>query len=432
MAALPDRVRRQIVVEQQQSEVLIGWVQMAVVLSFATLYLIAPKTFTDDAPFAPVPWALGTYFVFTVIRLALAYRRALPTWLLAVSVIVDMALLLVTIWSFHLQYRQPPAFYLKAPTLLYVFIFIALRALRFEARYVLLAGVVAALGWLALVLYAATHDPLGMPVTRDYVQYMTSAMILWGAEFDKMFSILIVAGVLALALRRARGLLVRAVAEGSAASDLKCFFAPDIARRITSAHELVRPGEGEIRAAATLFVDLRGFTGLSRTLDANALVALLADYQGRMVPVIQDHGGSIDKFLGDGIMASFGASRPSDRYAADALRAADALITEAKSWREARETAGLAAPRLGVAVATGEVLFGAIGDATRLEYTVIGETVNLAAKLEKHTKVEAVAALTTREAYELARTQGYAREKESRAARRVEGVEARVDLVVIA
>jgi len=100
-----------------------------------------------------------------------------------------MMLLFGLIWCFHIQYGQPPAFYLKAPTLLYVFIFIALRALRFEARYVLISGFAAAAGWLALVVYAAAFDPRGMAVTRNYVEYMTSARILWGAEIDKVIAI---------------------------------------------------------------------------------------------------------------------------------------------------------------------------------------------------------------------------------------------------
>ena len=81
---LPERVRRAIESEQQQSEIVVGWVQMGAVLTFGTLYAVAPKTFSVDAPFAPVPWALGAYFLFTVLRLVLAYRRKLPGWFLAV------------------------------------------------------------------------------------------------------------------------------------------------------------------------------------------------------------------------------------------------------------------------------------------------------------------------------------------------------------
>jgi hypothetical protein len=101
---------------------------------------------------------------------------------LSLSVIADMALLMVLIWSFHRAYQQPPSFYLRAPTPLYVFIFIALHSLRFDARYVLLAGATAITGWSLLVLYAAAFETGGMSVTRDYVEYMTGNTILLGAE----------------------------------------------------------------------------------------------------------------------------------------------------------------------------------------------------------------------------------------------------------
>ena len=135
---LPERVERAVREQQDASEVLIGWIQLAVVATFAALYALSPKTFAADAPFRPVPWAIGIYFLFTVARLALAYRMRLPAWLLTLSILIDMALLFGLIWSFHLQYGQPPSFYLKVPTLLYVFIFIALRALRFEPSSVVM------------------------------------------------------------------------------------------------------------------------------------------------------------------------------------------------------------------------------------------------------------------------------------------------------
>ena len=121
---LPERVRNTIRDQQDASEILIGWVQLGVVSLFGGLYLLAPKTFTLEAEFAPVPWVLGGYLAFTLMRLAVSLRRRTPQWMLYVSVVVDMALLFVLIWSFHHQYMQPPSFYLKAPTLLYVFIFI--------------------------------------------------------------------------------------------------------------------------------------------------------------------------------------------------------------------------------------------------------------------------------------------------------------------
>lgn len=430
-AELPERVRRAIGVEQDRAERLISWCQLALVVFFGVFYAVSPKPADRPMSFEPVPWALGLYLVATLIRLAWCHRTRLPAWSLAGSVFIDMGLLFGLIWSFHLQYGQPPAFYLKAPTVLYVFIFIALRALRFEAWLVLLSGAAAAAGWVALVVYAAHFGPDAMPITRDYVHYMTSNAILLGAEIDKVVAILVVSAVLGWALLRAQRTLVSAVAGTTAVRELRRFFAADVAEAITRSEEAIRPGQALLRDAAAMFVDLRGFTDLSRGLSPEETIALVAEYQARMVPVLQANGGSIDKFLGDGILASFGATRRSETYAADALRAADALLAEAERWRAERAAAGLPDPHVGTAVATGPLLFGAVGDDSRLEYTVIGDAVNLAAKLEKHTKVERVRALTTRETYELARLQGYAGEKPVRAARPVAGVAEPIDLIVI-
>lgn len=433
-AGLPVRVRAALRQQQDSSEILIGWIQLAVVTAFGTLYAISPKAFPAEVEFHPIPWALGGYFGFTLARLALAHARRLPRWFLILSILVDMALLLGMIWSFHLQYMQPAAFYLKAPTLLYVFIFIALRTLRFEVGYVLLAGAAAALGWLLLAAYAVMWDPMAAAVTRDYVLYLTSNAILIGAEFDKVASILTVTGILAIAIVRARRLLVRAVRESLAARELSRFFAPDVADRITDLDAGIEIGRGAVREAAVLNVDMRGFSQLATEIPPDDLIALLTEYQSLVIPAVQAHGGSIDKFLGDGVMATFGATRVNATAAADALRAADALVLAASAWRDRRRAAGLAAPKVGLAVASGAVVFGAVGDDSRLEYTVIGPAVNLSAKLEKHTKVEAVRAITDATTYAAACRQGYrpVGPIEHRPSRRVGGLDRELDLVVLA
>ncbi|MCH7932022.1 MAG: adenylate/guanylate cyclase domain-containing protein, partial [Proteobacteria bacterium] len=323
---VPERVQARIRQAEEESEVLVGWVQLTAVIFFAIVYAVAPKTFDPDAMFAPVPWALGFYFCFTFVRIALAHRRRLPEWMIGLSVVVDMSVLLLTIWSFHIQYEQPPGLSLKAPTLLYIFILIALRTLRFDARYVIFAGATAATGWLVLVGYALMYSPTPNVITRDYVHYITSTDILIGGEVDKIISIVAVTAVLAVALMRARRVLIQSATEHAAAADLSRFFAPEVAHQITSSEHAVRPGQGEIRDAAIMNVDIRGFTPLAHQMPADEVMALLAEYQARVVPVIQSHGGSIDKFLGDGIMATFGAAMKTDTYAADALRAAGALI----------------------------------------------------------------------------------------------------------
>jgi adenylate cyclase len=431
---LPERIVTAILSLQDASERLLGWFQLAVVILFGLLYSVSPKTFSADETFSLVPWFLAVYLVLTLARLLISYRRRMSAAMLYLSVIVDMGLLLGMIWAFHLQYQQPPSFYLKAPTLLYVFIFIALRALRFEARYVIAAGIVAAVGWTALAVYA-TYASGGMEIiTRDYVHYLTSNSVLPGAEFDKIIAILTVTAIIAVAITRARRLLIKAVTEGTAAHDLSRFFAPEIAKKITAAEQEVTAGKGETRNAAILMVDIRGFTRLAAVIKPDDLIAMLADYQSRMVPVIQRHGGTIDKFLGDGIMATFGAARVSNSFAADALETVDDIMQAADAWAIELTEQNRPVLQIGAAVTAGQIVIGAVGDASRMEFTVIGDAVNLAAKLEKHTKTEGVRALCTASAFETALHQGYrpTGERKKLNGRNIEGVEKPQDIVVIA
>ncbi len=427
-ADLPERVRIAIAAHQDRSEIMIGWLQLAVVGTFAALYLVSPKL---EDRFDLVPFALAIYFALTLIRLVWAHRTRLPDWSLTISILFDVTLLMTLIWSFHVKYQQPPSFYLKAPTLLYVFIFIALRALRFEARPVLIAGGMAALGWLALLIYALLDPDDAQPITRDYVTYMTSNSVLIGAEIDKIVAILMVTAITGVALARGRRLLVQAVVEQTAASELSRFFAPAVAARIKGADRALRAGVGELRDAAILSLDIRGFTPFAARTESDAVLGLLARYQARMVPLIRKHGGSVDKFLGDGILATFGAASVSDRSAADALRAIDDIMAEAESWSGGPGGFGL---RINGAVATGRVLFGVVGDSDRLEYTVIGEAVNLSAKLEKANKQVGANAVCDGPTFALACAQGYRPRPGLRHLNgcRVDGVDSPLDLVILA
>jgi adenylate cyclase len=405
-SALPARILAAIKRQDNSSEVLIKLIQLTIVAIWATLYWIAPKT-DLGTEFSPVPYALAGYLVLNVIGLIWALRRGLPNWSVYLSIIFDVGILIILIWSFHIQYQQPASFYLKAPTLLYIFIFIALRALRFEARFVIATGLVAALGWIAMTLYVVMVDPADNMITRDYVSYLTSNTVLIGAEVDKIISILLVTFIIALALNRARALLVNSLTEQTAARDLSRFFDESVASQIRDAGEEVKSGEGVRRDATILFFDVRGFTPMAADLDASKVLAILSAYEKQIVPVIQRNGGTIDKFLGDGIMATFGAAVPSETHAADALRAVDEVMSETGRWLDVPLLRRIKPQAVNAAVASGQVVFGALGGDNRLEFTTIGAPVNLAAKLEKHNKVVTSRALTDRATYDLAVKQGY-------------------------
>ncbi len=388
---LPARIAVRVRAQEEASEILVGWVQLAVVLGFSIVYLVAPKTFTEAAPFRPVPWVLAAYLAFTLVRLTLAHRHRLPEWLRYLSIGIDMTLLVGMIWSFHLQYQQPPSFYLKAPTLLYVFIFIALRTLNFDARKVVTAGLIAAAGWIVLVFYVITIDPRDSMITRDYVHYMTSNSILIGAEVDKVISILVVTAILGFAIMRNRRLLTYAVTESASNQDLARFVPAEVANLIKTSADGVQVGSGEPREATVLFLDLEGFTTLSERLAPQDLVRTLNAFYAAVAEPIMRHDGVITQFQGDAILATFNAPRLNADHAANAIQAAldiQALLQE-RTFGE-----GLAL-RARIGINTGVVIHGLIGTPDRLGYTVIGDEVNIAARLEALNKTYATSIIVS-------------------------------------
>ena len=375
----PERVRWLIVEQQVRSEILIGWVQFALVLFFLVLYTVSAKT-SAGTRFLPVPWVLAAFLGFTLLRLVAAHRRWLNPPLLILGVCVDMALLMGLIWSFHLQYEQPAPFYLKAPTLLYVFLFIALRALCFEPLYVAAAGIAGAAGWLLLLAYAAMSGD--MVVTRDYVHYMTSNSVLIGAEIDKVISILMVTAVLVLGLVRARRILYRAVLDSVLAKDLSRFVAPEVADRISASEKGMQPGDGEVREASVLFTDIEGFSTISEKVTPEALVSLLNEYFESVSAAVDRHGGAITQFQGDAMLVTFNAIKPDPDHAANAVRCALAIQ---QATYEHKFGSGVRM-RTRCGINTGRIVTGAVGARNRLLYTVHGDEVNIAARLEQLNK----------------------------------------------
>jgi len=375
----PERVRWLIVEQQVRSEILIGWVQLALVLFFVVLYTASAKT-SAGTRFLPVPWVLAAFVGFTLLRLSACYRGWLRPSLVVLGVCIDMALLMGLIWSFHLQYAQPAPFYLKAPTLLYVFLFIALRALRFEPLYVAIAGVSAALGWLVLLGYAAMSGE--MVVTRDYVHYMTSNSVLIGAEIDKVISILMVTAVLALGLVRARRILYRAVLDSVLAKDLSRFVAPEVADRISSSEHGLQPGDGEVREASVLFTDIEGFSTISEKVSPEKLVALLNEYFEAVSAAVDRHGGVITQFQGDAMLIAFNTVKADSAHAANAVLTAIAI----QQATYERGFGGAIRMRTRCGINTGRIVTGAVGARDRLLYTVHGDEVNIAARLEQLNK----------------------------------------------
>lgn len=144
--------------------------------------------------------------------------------------------------------------------------------------------------------------------------------------------------------------------------------------------------EGAGREVSVLFSDIRNFTAMSERLGARETIVMLNEYFTDMVDIVFAHNGILDKYIGDMIMAVFGSVKSNEGDADDAVEVGNRMMTGLRSLNERRLRAGRDAINIGVGISTGHVVVGNIGSPKRLEYTVIGDRVNLAERLESANK----------------------------------------------
>ena len=145
---------------------------------------------------------------------------------------------------------------------------------------------------------------------------------------------------------------------------------------------------GGKRAVVTvLFSDIRGFTSLSEKMPAEEVSMILNEYFGQMEPIITKYNGVINKFIGDAVMAIFGEPIQDINHPQNAVKCAYEMLKKVEYLREKWLFEGKPRIEIGVGINTGEAFIGNIGTDTRMEYTVIGDTVNLASRIEGYNKV---------------------------------------------
>ena len=178
--------------------------------------------------------------------------------------------------------------------------------------------------------------------------------------------------------------LIRDAAERQARRDrLARYFSPGVAE-VIEAHD--EPGAGESCELTVLFCDIRGFTGLSEKLDAPAVVDLLNEFHSAMVEEIFARGGTLDKYLGDGLLAYFNAPVRQPDHATRAVDCALAMVRRLDSLNASRAAAGKSPLGIGIGLHAGHAVVGNVGAPHRREFTAIGDTVNVASRLQSLTR----------------------------------------------
>ena len=263
-----------------------------------------------------------------------------------------------------------------------MFLLLALTAMRHKPALVLYLGGLFIVG----LATAMTFDPHHGPTVPADALGATLGLV-FGPEHNAVRLLLVAATTLVLAITVARGrqTLLEAIVTAQRSANLSRYLPSGLVPLLADA-DVDALKRGRQQNAAILFADIRGFTGLSESLDPSSIAEFLAAFRSRVTRAIEAHGGIVDKFVGDNVMGVFGVPTATAVDAANALAAGRALQAEIAAWNAKRRDAGRRLVSIGIGIHYGQVFVGVIEAGDRLEFTVIGDTVNTAQRIEELTK----------------------------------------------
>ena len=379
LAALSDADRRALNREVLRTERLrvkaLIATSILLLLVAATLYLFFPAQLDrilrnrNDIwiPFATVvPFILFECGVLALLRRDLKLDRAIPLWRRYLGALIETSL--PTIALAIQMHRIGPLQSLGFTLPLIYFLFIILSTLRLDFGLSAFTGLVAAIGLAGLALL---HPD--MPVGTD------EPMLAPGYHLSRA-AILLIAGILAGAV----GLQLRrqfeaSIAAARARDHVTNLFGQHVSPQVVE--RLLASGAeaaSETRQVAVMFVDIRGFTAAAKSRTPQDVVARLDQAFAVLVDIVDRNGGIVNKFLGDGFLALFGAPFDDPQAANRALNASREMLAAIE-----RDNVGSDWPlRIGIGLHLGDVVAGNVGSPRRKEYTVIGDTVNFASRIE--------------------------------------------------
>lgn len=335
-------------------------------------------------------------------------------------------------WPIAMQYRPT--------TFAFFFVFLAFGTLAYSWRTVWGMGVMTAATWglclAAIYLFAPENLALtaaaqaAFPAENDLADLLNPNSPLGFVRVQEIVAILLVAGVLAATVRRYTVLMMGHAALERERANLARYFSPNVVEQLSHNDDPLK--QVRTQNVAVLFVDIVGFTGFAAERSSEDVIRALREFHSRMEAQVFSHEGTLDKYLGDGLMATFGTPFAGPRDATNAFTCATAMMAAMAEWNAKRAAAGEPELRAGFGLHYGPAVLGDIGS-NRLEFAVVGNTVNVASRVEALTRtldcdLAATAALRAQVERETGECDALFSGMEKRAAQPVRGLQNGVDL----
>ncbi|MGE5147993.1 MAG: adenylate/guanylate cyclase domain-containing protein [Candidatus Eiseniibacteriota bacterium] len=382
------------------------------VLGLLGLWIVATLPWERAAAYLAV---VGVFMVLGLVPYALRRLGVRSIALTGAFLLLEVALLaflLIVPLPFFME-SWTPQMTLRLPNFLYLAMFLVGMSLSYSPLLVLWTGAASIAAWSAGVIWVLVqpgtlaYSSVDLLDRSQFTPEQQKAVFLhpnyvsltnW---YTELVFLGLVSLIIAAAVWRSRRLVRRQIEAETARANLSRYFSPNMVDRLAqSGGEL---DQVTAQKVAVVFVDIVGFTSLSEALPPDRVVALLRSFYRRMGKVVFDRGGTVDKYIGDGVMATFGTPRAGPEDATRALACAAAMIDEIERWNTKRRARRAAEIRVGVGVHYGEVVVGNVGDARRLEFAVIGDVVNVASRLERLTRERGVPLIVSADVIEAVR-----------------------------
>ena len=363
--ALATHVDRAFIRLERRAERVLAGIRLLALLVLALVFRVVGSVEQGYPTMVPL---VGLALI-TLVTLWLVRARLFRPWLSWLFATLDVGFLTHCLIMIAYRNGESLEHALDTPVALLVFVFLATAAVRHRPLLILYTGGLFMATWAAIWLWdVRTGGGDWLPGT-------------WTADLAWLAAVGLASYASFVAVTRARRTAMTALAEAHVRENLSRYFSPQVVNEIAQSGGAV--GSFKSQKAAILFIDLRGFTSLAEQMLADKVAAFLNDYRRRISEPITRHHGIIDKFIGDGAMAIFGVPEASNDDARNAVLAGMALVSVVDLWRRERLAEGLPSVEIGIGIHYGDVIAGALGDENRLEYTVVGDAVNTAARIER-------------------------------------------------
>lgn len=316
-------------------------------------------------------WGMPVLFVLDWVVYRMLIRGGYRPWIKYLASAMDLVFATSMIYIVRTMLdRSVFPLSIQVPAVAMLFLLAVLSGFRFHRRFTVYAGSAIFLVMVSLLVYDIMHK---QPFTMvDFFSHLTMLSALVATVFVSAF----ISG-------RARAMVLENYNHMKATQHVTQVFGtyvnPEVAQQALEGNlEL----GGEERQLAVLFCDIRDFTGLSEQLSPSVLVALLNDFFGYMTAPVREQGGVVDKIIGDCVMALFGVPLPVTDYRERALRAAMGMRDNLEQFNQKAAKRSWPRLRIGIGIASGTAVVGNVGTRERMQYTAIGDTVNIASRIE--------------------------------------------------